>query len=149
MSSSTSASRPPTPPRRAGATPLRAAAYAAADFLSERPREVRFNVIAVLGAGEMVTARRDAYLRQLVDLVDAGRFELDDPDSLGRGVAESAIGSIFERMLRDVHRGGDVTDARAVVPELMYIAVRPYLGHEIAREELSIPPPPRPSPEQA
>jgi AcrR family transcriptional regulator len=123
---------------------LRAAAYAAADFLAGRPLEVRFNVVAVLSAGEMVAAVRDAYLQQLVDLIDAGRYELDDPDSLGRSVAESAIGSIFERLLRDVHRGGDIAGARVVVPELMYIAVRPYLGHEVAREELSIPPPPIP-----
>jgi hypothetical protein len=31
--------------------------------------------------------------------------------------------------------------AEDVVPDLMFVAVRPYLGHEAAREELSIPPP--------
>lgn len=121
---------------------------AAADFLSARPREVRFNVIAVLSAGDMIAAKRDAYLQRLVGLIDAGRYELEDPDSVSRSVAESAIGAIVERMLRDVHRGGDTAHARAVVPELMYIAVRPYLGHEIASEELKIPPPPEPPPEQ-
>ncbi len=122
---------------------LRAAAYAAARFLAEHPREVRFNVIAILGAGPMAQARRDIYLQALVDLVDAGRNELDEPDSISRSVAEGVVGSIVERMLRDVNRQGDAEAAEAVVPELMYIAVRPYMGHEIARQELSIPAPPK------
>ncbi len=32
-----------------------------------------------------------------------------------------------------------------VIPDLMSMAVRPHLDHEIAREELSIPPPPDPN----
>ena len=122
---------------------LRAAAYAAARFLAEHPREVRFNVIAILAAGPMAQTERDIYLQALVGLVDAGRSELDDPDSISRSVAEGVVGSIVERMLRDVNRRGDAEDAEAVVPELMYIAVRPYMGHENARQELSIPAPPK------
>ncbi len=122
---------------------LRAAAYAAARFLADHPREVRFNVIAILAAGPMAQAQRDIYLQALVDLVDAGRSELDEPDSISRSVAEGVVGSIVERMLRDVHRHGDAEAAEAVVPELMYIAVRPYMGHEVARQELSIPAPPK------
>ncbi len=128
---------------------LRAAAYVAADYYNEHPRRIRFNTIAVLGAGEMLAAQRDAYLQRLADLIDAGRYELADPDSVSRTLAESAIGSVFERVLRDLHRGGDDMQARDVVPELMYIAVRPYLGHEVALQELSIPPPPDPVGDEA
>ncbi len=123
---------------------LRATAYAAADYFTEHPRRVRFNMIVVLSAGEMLVAQRDAYLQRIADLIDAGRHELPDPDSVPRSLAESVVGSVFERVLRDTHRGEVLGDPRAVVPELMYIAVRPYLGHEAALEELSIPPPPDP-----
>ena len=123
---------------------LRAAAYASADYFTEYPRRVRFNTIAVLGAGEMLAVQRDAYLQHLADLIDAGRNELPDPDSVPRSLAESVIGSVFERILRDIHRGDAAVHARDVVPELMYIAVRPYLGHEVALQELSVPPPPNP-----
>lgn len=119
---------------------LRAAAYAAADFFAEHPREVRFGTVAITEAGEMVAARRDANLQHFVDLIDAGRQELPDPDALGRSVAESVIGAIFERLMKDAGRGG-VGHARKLVPELMYLAVRPYLGHAEALKELSTPPP--------
>lgn len=119
---------------------LRAAAYAAADFFAEHPREVRFGTVAIAEAGEMVAARRDANLQHFVDLIDAGRQELPEPDSLSRSVAESVIGAIFERLMKDAGRGG-VGHARTLVPELMYLAVRPYFGHDEARKELSAPPP--------
>jgi AcrR family transcriptional regulator len=120
---------------------LRAAAYVAARFLRDHPREVRLNVIQVFSAGEMAMAERDRYHQILVDLVDAGRQELDDPDSVSRSVAEGVVGSILSLMMREVSDQGSAASAEAAVPELMYIAVRPYLGHEIAREELTMPPP--------
>ncbi|MGN6275687.1 MAG: TetR/AcrR family transcriptional regulator [Solirubrobacterales bacterium] len=122
---------------------LRAAAYAAADYFATHPREVRFTTVAIMDAGAMVAAERDAALQRYVSLIDAGRFEFPDPDAIGRGVAESAVGAIFERMLKNASRGGAVSDARALVPELMYLAVRPYVGHGEAIEELSLPPPSR------
>ncbi|MGN6662667.1 MAG: TetR/AcrR family transcriptional regulator [Solirubrobacterales bacterium] len=127
---------------------LRAAAYAAADYFADHPREVRFSTVAIMDAGEMVAARRDANLQRFADLIDAGRFELPEPDAIGRGAAESAVGAIFERMLKNASRGGDARDARALVPELMYLAVRPYVGHREAIKELSVPPPAR-SPSRA
>jgi AcrR family transcriptional regulator len=123
---------------------LRAAAYVAARFLRDRPREVRLNVIQVFSAGERALAERDRYHQLLVGLVDAGRQELDEPDSLSRSVAEGVVGSILALMLKEVSEHGDAANAEEAVPELMYIAVLPYLGREVAREELTIPPPPEP-----
>jgi AcrR family transcriptional regulator len=124
---------------------LRAAAYAAADYFATHPREVHFSTVAIMDAGEMVAAKRDAALQRYVDLIDAGRLELPEPDAIGRGVAESAVGAIFERLLKNASRGGDARDARALVPELMYLAVRPYVGHREAMKELSMASPPRSS----
>ena len=81
-------------------------------------------------------------LQRFVNLIDAGRAELPDPNAVGRGVAESAFGAIFERLVRTASRGDDVGRARDFVPSLMYLAVRPYLGHAEAMKEFSIPPPP-------
>jgi AcrR family transcriptional regulator len=120
---------------------LRAAAYAAAGYIRDYPRETRFGGIQILGAGPLPQAHSGNFLQRIVDLIDAGRQELDDPDSMSRGVAEGVLGSVYESLLRELQRG-EVRAPEDFVPELMYIAVRPYLGHEAAREELAIPPPP-------
>jgi hypothetical protein len=80
----------------------------------------------------------------IVDLIDAGRNELADPDAIGRGVAEGVLGSIYEITIRDLASGLGTSSAEAIVPQLMYVAVRPYVGHELAREELVLPAPPEP-----
>jgi AcrR family transcriptional regulator len=124
---------------------LRAAAYAAARYLRDNPRIVRFGTLQLFQAGAMAQAARESHLHQMVDLIDAGRQELDDPDSIGRNVAEGVFGSIYELVVKEMQSGRGARSAEEFVPELMYIAVRPYLGHEAARDELSIPPPPEPS----
>jgi AcrR family transcriptional regulator len=120
---------------------LRAAAYAASGYLREHPREVVFGEMQMRAGGEMAQALRDAYLQRIVDLIDLGRWELDDPERLGRGVAEGVCGAIYEYLLRELQSGAGTRSAEDFVPQLMYIALRPYLGHEIAREELERTPP--------
>lgn len=125
---------------------LRAAAYAAARFIRDHPREVGFGVVRMFSAGDLAQAHRERQLQRMVDLVDLGRQELDDPDSVGRGVAEGVIGSIYGLLVKELQSGKGAGAAESFVPDLMYLAVRPYLGHEVAREELSIPAPPEPPP---
>lgn len=124
---------------------LRAAAYQAARFVRDHPRAARFGSIEMMQVGPLAQAHREAQLHRMVDLIDAGRQELDDPDSVGRAAAEATFGSIYAISLRRIE-AGETDDVDSFVPELMYVAVRPYLGHEIAQEELSIPPPPEENP---
>jgi AcrR family transcriptional regulator len=119
---------------------LRAAAYAAAHWIGEHPHEVRYATIETMAAGEFAVERREATLRRFVDLLDAGREQLDEPDSVSRAMAVGVVGGILGMLTKNLRRG---VQARPedFVPELMFLAVRPYLGHEAAREELSMPPP--------
>jgi AcrR family transcriptional regulator len=123
---------------------FRAAAYTAARWIRDNPRVVRFGTVQMFEAGLMAQAQRASHLQRMVDLVDAGRQELDDPNAVGRAVAEGAFGSIYEFMVKEVSAGHGTRAAEEYVPELMYIAVRPYLGDEVARQELKIPPPEEP-----
>jgi AcrR family transcriptional regulator len=123
---------------------MRAGGYAAARFLRDNPRLAQVGVIQMLAAGSMAEARRAGMMDPIVDLIDAGRNELEDPDSIGRGVAEAVLGSIYEITIRDLAGGLGTGAAEKIVPQLMYVAVRPYVGHELAREELELPPPPEP-----
>ena len=120
---------------------LRAAAYAAAYYLRDHPDVVRFGTVEMFKAGLTAQSYRESHLQEMVDLIDAGRQELEDPESVGRGVAEATFGSIYEFIIKEVQSGRGTAHGEEFVPDLMYLAVRPYLGHERAREELSIPPP--------
>ncbi len=123
---------------------LRASAYAMVRFMRDNPRKVGFGALHILAAGDMAQVYREQQLQRWVDLIDLGRGELDDPDSMGRAVAEGVLGAIHGRLLKELEGGGGTGSLEQFVPELMYIAVRPYLGHEVAREELKRPAPPEP-----
>jgi AcrR family transcriptional regulator len=122
---------------------LRAAAYAAARWIRDHPREARYGALEMIAAGEFAQARRDETLRGFVDLIDHGREQLDRPDSVSRSMAEGVIGGIVGMLTKNLRREVRVR-AEDLVPDLMFLAVRPYLGHDAAREELSIPAPREP-----
>jgi AcrR family transcriptional regulator len=115
---------------------LRTAAYTAAHYVKQRPIETRFDMVQMLAAGDVAQAHRDRYVNRIVDLIDEGRQELDDPQSMTRGVAVGVFGSVYQMLQRALSEGRQ-PDPESVVPELMYIAVLPYLGHEVAAEELA------------
>lgn len=120
---------------------LRAGAYALAHYVIDHPKEIRFGMLDMLWAGEMTGALRDQFFGKFIAMVDAGRAVVPEPDAVPPLAAESVVGSITQALGRySLKRGGE-RDPIAAVPEMMYLAVRPYLGEEAARRELTIPPP--------
>lgn len=116
---------------------LRAAAYATADYIAAHPDEARFGAVELLSAGELAQASREAGFRMSIDLVDAGRLDLDDPDSVPPHTAERVIGSFATMVTQRMRHGA--TDPYEFVPELMYLAVLPYRGPQAAARELKLP----------
>ncbi|HVC08271.1 MAG TPA: TetR/AcrR family transcriptional regulator [Solirubrobacterales bacterium] len=123
---------------------LRAAAYAAARWVRDNPSYIAYSTMMMNDATALARTHRDMALQMFAEIVDAGRQELDDPDSVAPETALSVIGSIYELLQRELGSGRSTAAAEEFVPGLMYIAVRPYLGHEVALEELNLPPPPEP-----
>jgi AcrR family transcriptional regulator len=119
---------------------MRAGAYAAARYIRDNPREIRFSVLQRFNVDDITQVHRERQLREIIDRIDLGRQELDEPDSMTRLVAEGIMGSVYELMIGEFQRGNGGR-AEDFVPGLMYVAVRPYLGHEVALEELEIPRP--------
>jgi AcrR family transcriptional regulator len=126
---------------------LRAAAYEAARYIRDHPKVVDFGTIQMFKAGLMAQAQRASHLQMMVEMIDGGRRELDDPSSMSRSAAEGVFGSIYESLVKQQQAGKGTRSAMDFVPEMMYIAVRPYCGHDAAREELTIPAPPEPAAE--
>jgi AcrR family transcriptional regulator len=119
---------------------LRAAAYAHAEWILENPKKMRFGLLETVWASELTSALRDHLFGEYVAMVDAGREAAGDPDSIPAGTALGVVGAITGVITRRLggESGRQLVD---LVPEMMYLAVRPYLGEEAARRELTIPAP--------
>jgi AcrR family transcriptional regulator len=113
---------------------LRAVATEVVGSLCNEPSRASF-AVEVLAAGDAARARRDMTMRVIASLIDAGRKEMDDPESVPHTTAEALAGSAYGQVYAKVVRG-DTDDLPALVPQLMSAAVMPYLGVEAALDEL-------------
>jgi len=116
-----------------------AGAWAAMRFLQEDAQRARFFVVAVNGAGSRAQARRDRVLQGLADMIDAGRGELEEPESVSRSTAEMVAGAIYGTIMTKV-RDGAIERNEEFLPELVYMAMMPYLGARAAEDELLVQP---------
>jgi AcrR family transcriptional regulator len=116
---------------------LRAAAYAHARWVAENPKRTRFGLLEMRWAGELPSAMRDELFGGFIELIDAGREVAPDPDSIPAYTAEGIVGSIAQVVVKNLGKPG--RDLVSLIPEMMYLAVRPYLGEEAARRELTMP----------
>lgn len=114
---------------------LRAVAATIVDGLCSDPSRACF-AIEVLAVGDSARARRDMTMRVIASLIDAGRNEMDDPESVPHTTAEAlagaAYGLIYSRIVR-----GRAEDLPELVPQLMAAAVMPYMGIDAGLAELT------------
>lgn len=119
---------------------LRAAAYAHVGWIVENPKKMRFGLLETVWASDLTSALRDRLFGEYFAMVDAGREVAADPGSIPAFTAEGVVGAITEVVARRLGQE-EVRELPDLVPEMMYLAVRPYLGEEAARRELGAPPP--------
>lgn len=117
---------------------LRAVAYELRDFLREDEERAWAMMIEAPHGNEETRRIRQQGIEGLTALIDLGRAELDDPESVLRRAAEITAGVIYNRIHVGVERGVETLDDE-MVRELMYTAVLPYLGIEAALVELEAP----------
>jgi AcrR family transcriptional regulator len=121
---------------------LRVGAYAMADWMAAHPREVRYGPMQMLWAGEQAQVQREIAFRRFRGLVEDGGSRLADPGSLPVSAADQVIGAAVKMLTARATEGGEI-DFHLMVPHLMAVAVRPFLGEEAAARELDLPPPQR------
>jgi AcrR family transcriptional regulator len=114
---------------------LRAVACEIVDNLRHDPNRASF-AVEVLSAGDAARARRDMTMRVIASLIDAGRNEMDDPESVPHTTAEALAGSAYGQVYAKVVRG-EADELPALVPQLMSAAVMPYLGVDAGLAELA------------
>jgi AcrR family transcriptional regulator len=116
---------------------LWAAGWAAMRFFEEDPVRARFLVVEVNGSGAGAQERRDRALQRLADLLDGGREELEHPERVSRCTAEIVAGAIYGTLLSRIE-AGCLERGDDFLPELVYMAVMPYLGSRAAEDELLV-----------
>jgi AcrR family transcriptional regulator len=114
-----------------------AVGWAVVRFLEEDTLRARFLIVEVNGAGGGAQGRRGRMLHALADLIDGGREELEQPGLVSRCTAEIVAGAIYGTLASRLGEG--LLERRGeFLPELIYMAVMPYLGSRAAEEELSV-----------
>jgi AcrR family transcriptional regulator len=119
---------------------MRAAAYAMLEFLREDRDRAYFMSVQVHYGGDRARLIRDEAMQGFFLLIDQGRRELPDPDSLTFHTAE-AIGSAIYQQFQTAIADNDFDGLEEMIPHMLYVATLPYLGPEVAAEELEIAPP--------
>lgn len=118
---------------------IRAVAYTVFEFVVEDRSRAQLMFVDSLAAGERATLLREQGLDLLVQMIDQGRQELEEPDSVSTATAQAIGGTIYTQIRLAVARDAVEPD---LVPKLLYNVVLPYLGTEAAEEELKRLPPP-------
>lgn len=117
---------------------LRAAAYAAGDWMGASPELMEFGSAGVLRTrNEMVRVRREEVAMFCARLIEQGREAAPDPSEVPEGASLLAVGSILNLLTQKLQEGSEV-DLGEMVPEMLYLVLRVYLGEEVAREELLV-----------
>ena len=114
---------------------LRASAYFVLRYFQQDVARANFFAISMRSGRDLTQARIYRIIELGVELVDGARQELPDPESVPRSRAEGVVGAIHEAVLAAARKGDPQLGAE-LLPQLMYIAVMPYLGLDAAQEEL-------------
>lgn len=114
---------------------MRAAAWSTCRFMQEDHGRARIFLFKLEVAGEQVRAQRDQLVQVYADAIHRGRFEMNDPDAVPRDLAVGIAVSIWDRINLRV-RSNEFLQMASDVPDLLYLAVLPYLGPDGALAEL-------------
>jgi AcrR family transcriptional regulator len=115
---------------------MRAQAWVYCRFLLQEDHvRARICMIELAFAGEIARAVRDVFMNGYVELMHLGRLERPEAADTPRARGEAIVGAIWERMAAIV-KADAFADLPKEMPQLLYVTVLPYLGLEVAQEEL-------------
>lgn len=111
---------------------INAAMAALLELLASWPEGARFAIVDVLAVGPNALVRRDAFLRRLTELVDAGRsYSQDEVPGI---TAVGIVGGIEEMLYSEVIHGA-TAQLPTRLPDIVYWVTQPFLGNDAAAAE--------------
>jgi AcrR family transcriptional regulator len=103
-------------------------------FIAEEPHAARTLIVEARASSPAGLRRRDELLDDFATCIDTeARKELPDPPS---GIAAAGVVGGIESVLYARLQREETDELDSLLPSLMYFAVLPYEGHEVAAKEL-------------
>jgi AcrR family transcriptional regulator len=115
---------------------LRAGLGALLDFFDTEPDVGRALVVEVHPAGPPALAKRTEALARARGFLDQGRAAVGTNGDQPPRLAPEAIASGIHMVVHSRLATGEGDGFRALLPQLMYVAVLPYFGPEAAKQEM-------------
>jgi AcrR family transcriptional regulator len=106
-------------------------------FVHEEPDAAMTLIVDARGSTPAALRRRDDLLERFAECLDTQvRAGLPDPEAPSTVSAPGIVGGIESLLYSRLFRGGG-EEVESLLPSLMYFAVLPYEGHEVASEEMN------------
>lgn len=106
-------------------------------FVGEEPDAAIALVVDARAASPAALRRRDELLDHFASCLDAQvRASLPDPAAPSAISAAGIVGGIESLLYSRLYRG-EGEDVESLLPSLIYFAVLPYEGHDVANEEMN------------
>jgi AcrR family transcriptional regulator len=112
------------------------------ELLASRPKLARFCIIEILAAGPPALARRDEVIKQFSRFFEPGRDEAPPGVPVPDLAATATVGAIYSIVYDELLHGRSA-ELPSICPDLVHIALAPYIGPRAAAREAARVGPPR------
>jgi AcrR family transcriptional regulator len=109
------------------------------EYLADEPRYADMLIVEALAAGRTAIERRTSVMKDFADLVRQGAAAVPTAYRPPELTAETIVGGIYEVVYSRV-LSGQTSELPALLPDLAYSLMQPWVGDEVARREASKPP---------
>jgi len=118
---------------------LRASLAALLEALTKKPYVARVCFVEILAAGPHAVRRRDEAMRGLLPLFESAPTEVPRTLRIFESLGMGRVADLGEVLHREI-AAGRTGELPALLPELTYMMVLPFLGPEAAARELELEP---------
>ncbi|MDQ2700923.1 MAG: TetR/AcrR family transcriptional regulator [Actinomycetota bacterium] len=105
-------------------------------YLAQNPVAARVGIVEGFGAGARARDRYQQAVSSFFPFLDAGRQLNPDPDRIPGHTARVIVGGVSALMFNEAS-AGQAEKLPELLPEMMYMVVAPYLGHDKAMEAMA------------
>lgn len=104
-------------------------------YLAQNPVAVRVGIVEGFGAGARARDRYQQAVSAFFPFLDAGRELIDSPERVPGETSRVIVGGISALIFNEASAGNSKRLPQ-LLPEMIYLAVVPYMGHEAAMKAM-------------